>query len=185
MAFIGLKLPHETARLLHGLEVEGEPVGTDTMHVTVLYLGKGVTTRQITKAITAAEKIISNTPPFLLKTNKVTCFPKGEDGVPIIAKINSPELIEFHSSLKLAFDKAGVDYSNRFPDYKPHVTLAYNDKVIEDIRFEDTLQWAAHEVTLWGGDNGDDRMSVTFPLTLKAKEAKSSCIKTRKISSSK
>lgn len=183
MAFIGIKVPHETARLLNSLQIEGaDLVGSDTMHVTVLYLGKGVSTRQITKAITAAEKVISNTPPFLLKTNKITCFPKGEDGVPIIAKVSSPELIEFHSLLKQAFDKSGVEYSKTFPDYKPHVTLAYGESEIEDIRFEDSLQWAAHEVTLWGGDNGDDRMSVTFPLTLKAKEIKANCSKVRKIS---
>lgn len=188
MAFIGLRVPHETARLLGSIEVPGNKVPLDHMHVTVLYLGEDVPIQQIAKAVIATYRVTSCRTPFNLKTSRVKCFPGGDTGTPVIAKVLSPELHEFHENLCDAFDKAGVTYSKKFPEYRPHVSLSYADECIKDVCLPESLTWAAHEATLWGGDWGDDRLSVTFPFTLKpSKEGfYRSVIKTaKKFSSSK
>jgi hypothetical protein len=68
--------------------------------------------------------------------------------------------------LLAAYDTAGIKYENKFPEYKPHVTLAWAEDNIEEHRIP-TVEWGAHEMVLWGGDEGDRRVIVTFPFSLK------------------
>jgi len=172
MAFIGIALPHETARLLHTIDVPGRRADVSTFHITMLYLGKDVPIEQLGKAIVAAYAVSSQWRPFAVSTKRVSCFPPDEkDGVPIICRVDSSELHDLQANLKKALDKAGVDYSKKFPEYKPHVTLSYADAPMDD-KIIDRLEWGAHEMTLWGGDEGDDRLSCTFPFSLQpTKEA--------------
>jgi 2'-5' RNA ligase len=167
MSFVGIKIPHETARLLSQIAVPGSPVPLDQMHITVCYLGENISITQIAKAVAAIYKVTSKRTPFTLKTSKVKCFPTATDiGVPVIARVNSPELLEFQQCITAGFDKCGIHYDKRYPDFKPHITLSYAEDQIDCITFEHPIEWAAHEATLWAGDWGDDRLSATFPFIL-------------------
>lgn len=167
MSFIGLKIPHECARLLGSIEVPGEKIPLDQMHVTVVYIGDNTPITTIAKAIAATYRVTSNRTPFTMKVNKIKSFPNNAgDGYPIIARVMCPELHEFHTCITEALDKSGIDYSKRYPEYKPHVTLAYSKEPIGTISLENPIEWAAHEATLWGGDSGDDRVSATFPFVV-------------------
>ena len=169
---IALKIPHETARLLGSIDVPGTKTPLDQMHVTLLYLGEEVPIQQIAKAVVAAYRVTSCRTPFNVKTSKVKCFPvEAGAAAPIIAPVISNELQEFHNDLKKAFDKLGVVYSKKFPEYKPHVTLAYAEKPIKCVTLDAAIQWAAHEATLYGGDFGDDRLTTVFPFVLKPTKA--------------
>jgi len=165
MSFIGIKVPHEVGRLLHTIEVPGEKVPLHEFHVTLLYLGKEVPIETLGKAIVAAAEVAESYRPFRCTLTQTSSFPKGDDGVPIICPVDSPELHELNTQLKAAFDAAGVDYSKKFPDYKPHVTLAYSDEVTADTLFG-PLEWSAYEMVLWGGDAGDERLATNFPFAL-------------------
>ena len=164
MAFLGLKIPHETARLLAEIECDGKREAPSSYHITLLFLGSDVPIETLAKAVVATHKVVAETRPFTVFTNRVCCFPKNEDGVPIICRVDSDDLYDLQAKLAKAYDDVGIEYSKKY-EYKPHVTLAYSDKEIEERRIP-KLEWGAHEVVLWGGDSGDNRLVVTFPLSL-------------------
>lgn len=159
------------------LDVPGDKVSTDEMHITMLcFEGDNFPIEEISKAIVASYSVSSECGPFTVSTKKVTCFPKNsETGLyPIIAKVESPELMELQAKLRDALDKAGVAFSKKFPEYKPHVTLAYSEEKVKDFRIPE-VEWAAHEATLWGGDHGDERLSVSLPFTIRPLKTASIC----------
>jgi len=107
--------------------------------------------------------IISKTKPFLAEIDEVTCFPKREGKVAIIAPVKSEELHEVRDKLAKEFDKSGIEFSKNFKDFKPHVTLSYADEEIDKFEIE-PVKFSIQEVVLWGGDHGDNRIFITFPL---------------------
>lgn len=168
MAFLGITTPYETARLLAGIDVPGVPVPAHESHITMAYLGKDVPLLTIQKAIAALSGVMATARPFTVRTSLVTTFPRGEDGVPVICKIESPELLELRARVVAAFDAMGVEYSKRFA-YNPHVTLAYSETEFADVRIP-TVEWGVTEIVLWGGDQGDDKLTVNFPMKLTLEE---------------
>lgn len=167
MSMIGLKVGLECARLLGSIDVPGKKTPLDEMHVTIVYLGDETPIGTITKIISSTYRVTQKRTPFTMKIGKVTCFPnKGPEGYPIIAKVMSPELHDFHTDITNSLDKAKIDYSKLYPEYKPHVTLAYSDEPIGSIILENPIEFAAHEATLWAGDHGSDRLSATFPFVI-------------------
>jgi RNA 2',3'-cyclic 3'-phosphodiesterase len=171
MSFIGLKLPHETARLLSDIDVPGQKESTDHFHITMLHLGDEIPIETLAEAVVTTHKITSNTRPFTISTSRVTCFSPSPEGIyPIICRVDSDEIHALWKSLCKAFDKAGIEYSKKWPEFKPHVTLAFAPEEIEERRIP-TVEWGAHELVLWGGDEGDKRLVVTFPFSIDAKIA--------------
>ena len=167
MSFLGLKVPHETARLLSELDVPGrkEPVGN--FHVTILHLGDNVPIEELAKALIATYEVSSKTPPFSVSTNKLSCFPAKPDAeVPLICHVDSDELHDLRDRLCASYDAAGIQYSKKFPEYLPHLTLGWGKEQVADQRIP-TVEWGAHELVLWGGDDGDRRVVITFPFSLK------------------
>lgn len=167
MSFIGIRIPHETARLLHAIDIPGEKEDSAQLHITLLYLGKDAPIEEIAKAMIATYNITQKIGPFFVKSNSVSCFPV-EPGapVPIIAPIQSQPLLELHKLLKKAFNKAKVIYDDKFKLYKPHITLAFNDSGIKKTKIE-PIELPVQEIVLYGGEDGDNRIFTTFPLVLK------------------
>ncbi len=169
MAFLGLKVPPETARLFAEIDVPGEKSAPSAMHITMVYLGKEVPIETIAATIPVVMKVVSGTRPFSVQTSHVSTFPAGDDGVPIIARVQSNDLHRLRNALLNALDAASIPYNKKFPEFKPHVTLAFSkDPLVEEIVNIDipTIEWGAHELVLWGGDQGDKRIIVTFPFSI-------------------
>jgi len=167
MAFVGLRVPHETARLLGGLEVPGKKEPTSSFHITMFYLGDEVDIDALAQAIKVTFKITTETKPFTVRTSQITSFPKGDDGTPIICRVESDALHDLRDKIREAYEEAKVDFNNTYPDYKPHVTLAYDTEGEEFAEQRiPTVEWGAHELVLWGGDEGDDKLVVAFPFVL-------------------
>lgn len=164
MAFLGIKIPHPTARLLSGIDVPGKKEGTSELHVTILCFEENWPISDISKALESTYEVVSKIKPFLIEVDSVGCFPKRENKpCAIIAKVKSEELHDLNKKLRKKFDKDGVEYSKVFKDYKPHITLSYNEKEIDDFKI-DNMEISISEIVLWGGDHGDDRIFITFPL---------------------
>lgn len=164
MAFLGIKVPHPTARLLSGIDVPGKKEGASELHVTILCFDENWPISEISKALESTYEVVSKIKPFLVTVDSVGCFPKRKDNpCPIIAKVKSKELHDLNEKLKKKFDKDGVEYSKTFKDYKPHITLSYDDKEIDEFKI-DNMEFSISEIVLWGGDHGDDRIFITFPL---------------------
>lgn len=176
MAFIGIKVPADTGRLLKGIDVPGKLEDSSEYHITLMFFAKNWEISKVSKALEAAYEVTKDTKPFSVKVEKVTCFPKTENNpIPIIAKVESEELHKFRDELAKKFDKEGVDFSKTFKDFKPHITLSYLDADKGISEFEiDPVEFVVSEIVLWAGDHGDDRLFVIFPLKGPEKEKQSS-----------
>ncbi len=134
------------------------------MHITLLHFGDNWPISEISKSIEATYEVVSDTQPFLVTMKKATHFPKNPEGVAaIIAPVESKELHKLRSDLAKIFDKEDIEFSKNFKDYKPHITLAYAEEEPDDVEVH-PVEFVVQEVVLWGGDHGDDRIFVTFPL---------------------
>jgi len=163
MAFLGIRIPHETGRLLTGLDVPGEATAVSEMHITMLLFEDNWPISELAKSLEIIYDVVSKMKPFRCTFDKVSYFPKYGDKCAIIAPVKSDELHELRDKLAKAFDKEDIDFSKRFKDFKPHITLAYNDEEIDEFKI-DKVEFQVQELVLWGGDHGDDRIFVTFPL---------------------
>lgn len=174
MALLCLKLPQDTARLLSEIKVPGRKVPMDEKHVTLLYLGKDLDIEAVLLAIQTTYQVVASWAPFLMTTRWVTTFDKQPEKTeyPVIARVESEDLHELQAALKDAFEEEGVPHSDKWPDYKPHVTLSYSKSQPEDFTIP-PVQWACTEITLWGGDEGDNSLSCRFPLSIMGKAASS------------
>jgi 2'-5' RNA ligase len=181
VAFVGLKVPVELGSLFSQVEVPGRRESKDKYHVTILNMGKDVPIEQIGKASVVAFKVCEQTPPFMVTTKKVSQFPKGSDGVPIIALIESPALHNLQANLKKAFDKEGVSYSKKFPEFKPHVTLAYSDTGMPEQAIV-PISWTVSDINLWGGDSGEERIVTRFPLSMDAHSSRMASVRNDRVS---
>ncbi len=174
MAFLGLAVPAATARILAEIDFGkyGEKEPPSSMHITVLFIGKTVPIETIATMIEPIFNVVSQTKPFTVATSRVTTFPANpEDGTPIICPVDSNDLHTFRKAICAAFDQAGIEYNKKYPDYRPHVTLGYSkDPLVDADKAIDltipVVEWGAHELVLWGGDSGDNRVIVTFPLSI-------------------
>jgi 2'-5' RNA ligase len=164
MAFLGIRIPHETARLLAQIDVPGEKTATSEMHITLLHFQSEWPISELAKSLEATYEVVSKFHPFLAKIGKMTCFPKNpEDKFPVIGKVESDDLMELRKKLAENFDDENIDFSKTHKDFKPHVTLAYAEEKPDDEKFH-PVEFVVSEIVLWGGDHGDDRIFVTFPL---------------------
>jgi len=170
VALVGLRVPYEAARLLQGIDVPGDKLATSNMHVTILYLGHGISVIEVAKAMCAAHQVTSRTSPFLCGIKDISSFPVGKDGIPVICPIHSPGLHVLNAALRAEFDRLGVEYSKKWPEYEPHVTLSYitnSSGSRADLSYlPGPLTWTASEMVIWGGDEGDEVLSITMPFVL-------------------
>jgi 2'-5' RNA ligase len=165
VAFIGLKVPTEVSDVLGQYEVPGKLEPEDHHHVTIHHLGKDVPIEQVAQAAIVAYVTARRTAPFQVSTKVISSFKSGDDGVPIVALIESPALHEFRKNLCAAFDAAGIEYSKKYPEYRPHVTLAYEDSGPQPADQPiDPVTWTVDEIVVWGGDKGANRIVVKLPL---------------------
>ena len=165
MALIGLRVPPETSRLLGGIEVPGQREAEASFHITMFYLGEGLPIEDIAEVLKVTFRVVQDQGPFTVRTSLLTCFPEGEDGVPVICQIESEALHALRSRLRDGLKAEGLFFSDKHPTYRPHVTLAYAEAPVADQRLP-TVEWGVHELVLWGGDRGDRRLTVTFPFSL-------------------
>ena len=164
MAFLGIVVPEEAARVLAGHEVPGVPTSTHTQHCTMLYLGKQVPIDDICAAIRAVFDVANQTKPFTCSVSGIGSFPANpDDGVPVIGRLDQTDIMAVREAVRAQFDQDGVPYSNKYPDYTPHVTLAYADEQVPD-RPIDPVVWTCSRLTMWCGDVDDDGMVVEIPL---------------------
>jgi len=164
MAFLGIRIPTETGRLLKNIDVPGDKESSSEYHITLLHFEDNWPISEIARALEATYDVVSKIKPFLVKVNKVGCFPKREDNpAPVIAKVTSDDLHDLREKLAKEFDKSEISFSKNFKNFNPHITLSYADKEVDEFDVDD-LEFSIQELVLWGGDHGDDRIFITFPL---------------------
>lgn len=171
MALLSIQVSPEVSRALGSIQVPGTREARETYHVTLLYLGKDVPIDEVSKALVVAYRVAEITRPIPFTVEEVGSFPKGDDGYPIICLVKSPELHQLWEALCSAFDDAKVEYSKKFPVYKPHITLAYDVAELKETLLVGPFDWVSYEMTLWSGNSGDDAVSIKIPFSFPSKEA--------------
>lgn len=170
MAFIGLRVPSETGRLLESVEAPGVKKAASEMHVTILYLGKNLPIETVAQSMIATFNVASQTNPFICGVKEVSSFPPNpDDGIPVIFPVLSPSLHTFRDALKNEFTRLKVPYSDKYPDYKPHVSLSFikdSSMTSYNAPMKGPLTWTASEVVIWGGNKNDELVSVVIPFVL-------------------
>lgn len=188
MAFSGFQVPLEAAEQLAKVDVLGKPNPPATMHITLHYFGEnkaGLDPVQLGKITKIMTEVGRNFKPFPIEVSRASFFPSDED-IPCICRIHKgkwqkgkgdesggrppgscPLLYVLKSELDEKFDAAGVEYSKKYPEYKPHVTLSYvpeGTKGLKKISFK-PVKWEATSMVLWDGPIGEkDQMHAAFPL---------------------
>jgi len=170
MAFLGIRVPVETGRLLDQIKVPGKKESISEYHITMIYFGENWPIEKVSKILEATYEVLKDEKPFTIKTNEITCFPKGDnDGCPIIARVESKDLHKLNDKLKDKFDKSDIEYNTKFKEYKPHITLAYADDEIDKFKIND-VEFGVSNLVLWAGDYGNNRLFVDFLLKGPQKE---------------
>jgi 2'-5' RNA ligase len=67
--------------------------------------------------------IVSRHPQFDIRMGRTSHFPDSGHGDVVKAEVDSPQLHELHHAIS-----NGTENTSTFPDFKPHVTLAYVKK---------------------------------------------------------
>lgn len=188
MAFIGFSVPADAALLLEGLDVPGDRESASDMHVTVVHLGKDVPMVQLAKAMLVAHECARATRPMTFSVGKVASFPGGDDGVPVICPLDSPALQALNALLKQELRRFGIPFSDKWPDFRPHVTLGYVKDAPPDLVVEQDLPspvlFSVSELCLWGGNaGGPEVFKASLPLSLSAVERAAHAVSRRRVRS--
>lgn len=166
MALVGIRIPAELGRVLGEIPVPGQREPRENLHITLMVFEENPID-VMADAMVVIHQVTSEAQPFTASTSLVTTFARGDDGVPVIAKVDSPGLMLLRDRLATALDERAIAFSKRFPEYKPHVTLAYSQEEMADLRIP-LIEWNINEVVLWTGEYGAPGTTVTFPLSLHA-----------------
>lgn len=163
MAMLAVPLSRDVSRLFTQVDVPGQRDPSD--HITLFFLGNEISIDTIGKLVPIIHKVTSELRPFMVSCKRITTFPKGENGYPVIAQLQAPQLQEIREKIKRIFDRKGVSYDETHSEFNPHVTLSYSKKKPKNISFP-KIQWQVNEIALFGGDSHDERVYVNFPFSL-------------------
>ena len=163
MSMIAIPISQDVSRLFREIEVDGARDPSD--HITMFYLGDDVKLDTIVDIIPILYECSSEMSPFEATCSRITTFPKGNNGYPVIAEIKSDKLVDLRNKIKKMFDKNKIEYDDKFPDYKPHITLAYSKKKPKNIKIPSKFKWSINQMALYGGNEADSRIFVNFPFT--------------------
>lgn len=164
MAMLAIPLSRDISRLFTQVDVPGARDPSD--HITLFFLGDEIPIETVGKLVPIIHQVTSELRPFMVSCKRITTFPKGENGYPVIAQLQAPQLQEIREKVKRIFDRKGINYDNEtHPEFNPHVTLSYSKKKPKNISFP-KIQWQVNELALFGGDGHDERVYVNFPFSL-------------------
>lgn len=151
MSMIALKIPSNISEKLSKIKVDGKKELPEEYHITMFYFDGKLKIDDICKITKIMNSVLGKFSPPKISFKEVSSFPKGDDGFPVIVPIISDDLIEVRKSLAKAFDKEKINYSKKWPEFKPHLTLAYSKKEPTNQKIDKSF-WNATELVLYAGD---------------------------------
>lgn len=172
MGMIAIKIPQDISDALSKISVPGKKLSNEELHITLFYFEKKLSINDIINITHCLYDITKNAETFKIKMNNISTFNKGPDGVPIIIPIVSEELSDLRKRLAKKLDSKEVVYSKKWPEFKPHMTLSYSTKEMEDRSLEKKLNWKVEEIAFYSGEDMENCLQVLVPLNLGKKASK-------------
>ena len=128
---------------------EGED--KEELHVTLLFFPGG---GDMEKLHRACEKVAASFSPFIARSTGVGSFDTGDQKTIHLDMIREP-LAELREALMAEVE----GYSTKFPDFKPHITLAYVDKETP-LPEHEAVTLKVDRIEIW--NSGGFRFSYSF-----------------------
>jgi 2'-5' RNA ligase len=151
--WIGIKAPQDVCDVLRKIDVPGDH--DKTYHITVIYVGEQ-TPEEFVRTTQVLYDFLDEIKPFSITTNKVISFNKNDDDeVPVVCKIDSPELMRLQKKLCDLLDKEKINYSKKWPEYKPHICLSYAKETVKEFKIP-KIEFECDSFELWYGHNGSE-----------------------------
>lgn len=169
MSYIGIKVPQNICEILKTIDVGGERCDTSDYHITICILEDDPHEKDLIKIIDSAYSAVKSVEPFEINCEKISSF-NSEDKYPIHAALNSEDLMNLHDKIESNLKDSGVDIDDKFKNYKPHITLAYSDERIKDLKIKN-ISFLVQELVIVIGDADHTKLNITIPLYLKKKSA--------------
>ena len=142
-------LPKEIARQF---PEEGKQAEDNSpAHVTVLYIGSVLPAVE-NKLLNVVKDVCEKTKPFKAQLKKPRKFINDKGQIILHSPVKSSRLVRFHENLRTALLNAGIQVDNKFPEFKPHVTIAYVNSKKELKKYKEVKpegEWIVDSVWLW------------------------------------
>lgn len=144
---IFIKLPRELASQYPQIKDDDSP-----KHITVIMLDT-LSEALESKFISIVQQVCTNIKPFTIKVGKVGKFVNDKNQIILHSKVKSNKLYKLHDILKQALAQNQISVSNKYPNFEPHITIAYaNDKKeakqYKDIQPEGEIE--VDHIEIWG-----------------------------------
>jgi len=153
---IAIPVPKEVSAFLKEIDVSGDRDESD--HVTLFHLGDDLEIETFIKCIKRCVKITETFKPFELSLDHYCSFKNGDKGFPIICPVlDNKKLFTLHKKLQKKLDTGKVEYSKKFPDYKPHVTLSFSKNDVKETAFS-KICFQVSKIAIYGGDKGKEKI---------------------------
>jgi RNA 2',3'-cyclic 3'-phosphodiesterase len=140
------------ARLVQNLRSEhgltGKPLAADRFHVTLQMLGDYPCLPEKVVAAAQAAAAAVRMPPFEVSFDRAASFLRGARNRPFVLQGSEgvAALMVFQRLLMKALATGGLVQAAA-PAYTPHVTLLYDDRLVDQRPIE-PIKWTAHEFVL-------------------------------------
>jgi 2'-5' RNA ligase len=132
MALVAFAIPKGVGRkLMPKPEVPGKLEDLEHYHVTLAYIDEASSPTDMAALLEAVAKLTERSAPIPAVVEEVSNFKKGDDGYPIVCHVKSEPLHQFQRELLKVLDGAGIEYSKKWPEYRPHITLSYAQEPYE------------------------------------------------------
>ena len=164
MSYLFIKVPSNVANILSKLDVPGKKESIEGMHITLAYLGKESSVEEILKIFPVLYDICKDQKVFDISTNKVSSFPKNEDGIPVFCEVKSAQLSKLRNKIIKAFDKNEIEYDKTYPDFNPHITLSYSQTVKPESFTFPEVDFVISEIELYAGAYQKQGVNIRIPL---------------------
>lgn len=131
---------------------KGEGNDNSPPHITLLYCGT-VPEHMEDKMEEVCKQVCTNFKSFNVKIKKPRKFINDKNETIRHSPIASLRLKRFHECMKEAFMQAGLPLSDKYPDYKPHITIEYipQGQKSQYKEIKPQGQFKVEEVHMWGG----------------------------------
>jgi 2'-5' RNA ligase len=122
-------------------------------HITLLYIGSLPAAFE-PRMKEVLEDICDNTKRFTVALGSPRTFKN--DKIVLHSPIKSKKLKALHEIIKAKFHLAQIPFDNKFPEFKPHMTIAYCEDKKQLELYKDVNpqgEWVVDSIWLWGTDD--------------------------------
>ena len=120
-------------------------------HITILQLGSVIPALE-KKLLRIINEVCEATKPFVVSLKKPRKFVNDKGQIILHSPVKSGRLVKFHDNLRAALLNAGIQVDDKFPEFKPHITIAYcnNRKELKYYKqFKPQGEWIVNSIWIW------------------------------------